>query len=795
MDFLYAQTSTPRGCRGRSECGHSHSAPDGEHKKHASDAGSLGVKTQRRRGMLRCVLTVALRNKCLPIDAVVYAKHLASHPLQSLGKATYAAFHPINTVVELAESVLDQVYQDSSHLRDGSRHARDREDGSQHRKSDEALREDNCLFETLRETLPILRRDLGEICKHPPSRFLGNDADAAIADYQATVLNMLNYIVASVRDVDRLERERTRDMLLRAKASFGQTALLCSGGGTHGMAHIGVLKALSKAGRLPRIICGSSAGAIVCAVLCTRTDEELPKILDEFLHGDLAVFVAEHESNNLLARLLHFARYGCLFDNENLKRVVKGHLKQMTFTEAYNKTGRVLNITVSGYDEERKAYFHRILNHVNSGDALIWSAVVASCAIPLGYKAGKLEYKRTDTELYMAEDQSTPHLDGSVAGDIPLKTIKTEFNAKYVIASQANPHVTLFARAGDLVIDTFGDGALHSLCGSSFAFGKTLAQLVCRSGHMVPFLDYYAKLGSSVLDQRYTGDITIYPKWDLARYWACLSNPTPEFLREAQRLGEQAALPLVPMIKNHLKIEHALDLAYVKAEDACRFSDSESDLRRLEIELRNRAKRRRNSSNASARSEDSPIDRETLLRNLSFNAMSLTPLGTLGSEVEESPFQDSSPPLSASSEPVFIIGPDIDNETDDGHPDHEASKDYAKSTDPARSAQAHLDIGLTPVSPRSHPAPRSLARSTSRILGATISPPSLMMTPTSVDLQAGRIPRSDSAVQRTAPTERPIAMPSPARSTQPRVVKTPGKLQQRLNHRRASSTGFLGLRR
>lgn len=52
--------------------------------------------------------------------------------------------------------------------------------------------------------------------------------------------------------------------------SFGRTALMCSGGGTMGMVHIGVIKALFEAGRLPRIVCGSSAGAIVAAILCTR---------------------------------------------------------------------------------------------------------------------------------------------------------------------------------------------------------------------------------------------------------------------------------------------------------------------------------------------------------------------------------------------------------------------------------------------------------------------------------------------------------------------------------------------
>jgi TAG lipase / steryl ester hydrolase / phospholipase A2 / LPA acyltransferase len=43
-----------------------------------------------------------------------------------------------------------------------------------------------------------------------------------------------------------------------------------------GMVHIGVIKALFKAGQLPRIICGSSAGAIVAAILCTRYDGHFP---------------------------------------------------------------------------------------------------------------------------------------------------------------------------------------------------------------------------------------------------------------------------------------------------------------------------------------------------------------------------------------------------------------------------------------------------------------------------------------------------------------------------------------
>jgi TAG lipase/steryl ester hydrolase/phospholipase A2/LPA acyltransferase len=32
------------------------------------------------------------------------------------------------------------------------------------------------------------------------------------------------------------------------------------------------------------------AGSIVCAVFCTRTDDELPALLDTYVHGDFDVF-------------------------------------------------------------------------------------------------------------------------------------------------------------------------------------------------------------------------------------------------------------------------------------------------------------------------------------------------------------------------------------------------------------------------------------------------------------------------------------------------------------------------
>ena len=49
-----------------------------------------------------------------------------------------------------------------------------------------------------------------------------------------------------------------------------------------------------------------------------------------------------------------------------------------TFKEAYDKTGRILNITVASTQDFE---FNRLLNYLTAPNVLIWSAAVASCAL------------------------------------------------------------------------------------------------------------------------------------------------------------------------------------------------------------------------------------------------------------------------------------------------------------------------------------------------------------------------------------------------------------------------------
>jgi len=171
---------------------------------------------------------------------------------------------------------------------------------------------------------------------------------------------------------DSMESKRILEQLLSARQAFGRSALLLSGGATFGMNHIGVLKALWKAHLLPRIISGASAGSIVCAVLCTRTDEEMPDLLANFCHGDLAVFEEEGNEDGILRKAARFLKFGALFDISHLTRVMKDLLGDMTFQEAYNRTRRILNICVSSASLYE---LPRLLNYVTAPNVLIWSAV------------------------------------------------------------------------------------------------------------------------------------------------------------------------------------------------------------------------------------------------------------------------------------------------------------------------------------------------------------------------------------------------------------------------------------
>ena len=168
------------------------------------------------------------------------------------------------------------------------------------------------------------------------------------------------------------DSRKVLDQIIAARQSFGRSALLLSGGGTFGMNHIGVVKALWEAELLPRIVSGSSAGSIVGAALCAKTDAELPGTIQEFCYGELDVFEKEGDDDGILRKAARLMKHGALFDITHLTRVMKNLLGDLTFQEAYNRTRRILNITVSSASLYE---LPKLLNYVTAPNVIIWSAV------------------------------------------------------------------------------------------------------------------------------------------------------------------------------------------------------------------------------------------------------------------------------------------------------------------------------------------------------------------------------------------------------------------------------------
>ncbi|CAE7204994.1 hypothetical protein CFE70_008528 [Pyrenophora teres f. teres 0-1] len=378
-----------------------------------------------------------------------------------------------------------------------------------------------------------------------------------------------------------VEPRRLVDQLLQTRQSFGRSALLLSGGGTFGMNHIGVIAGLWDARLLPRIISGASAGSIVSAVLCTRTDAEIPDVMHQFCYGDLNVFGDPNHPDGVLDKAMRMLKSGVLFDISHLTRVMRDLLGDMTFQEAYNRTRRILNIPVSSSSLYE---LPRLLNYITAPNVMIWSAVCTSCSVPLVYKKASLLAKdpKTGAEVPWNPNPNATWIDGSVDNDLPMTRLAEMFNVNHFIVSQVNPHVIPFLAKEEEIVteeakERIATGSSWVSLSASLCKGEVMHRLqqIADTG-IFPTL---VTKGRSILSQRYSGDINIFPKINYADFPKVLSNPTPEYMKGCMLTGQRATWPKLSRIQNHVAIELALDDTIQKLKGQLVFSPSQQELR------------------------------------------------------------------------------------------------------------------------------------------------------------------------------------------------------------------------
>lgn len=377
------------------------------------------------------------------------------------------------------------------------------------------------------------------------------------------------------------------EAFLQARQSFGRSALLLSGGGTFGMMHAGVMEAMYEADLLPRIISGASAGSIVAAVFCTRTPDEIPEVIRSFPYGDLAVFEEDGKEESVLDHVKRLLTEGSWSDIKHLTRVMRNLLGDITFQEAYNRTRKICNISVS---TESLYELPRLLNYITAPNVMMWSAVAASCSVPFVFTAAPLLIKDPQTGDHMPWNPTPQRwMDGSVDNDLPMTRLAEMFNVNHFIVSQVNPHVVPFLAKDDRLYSEH-HGSRPEFFGASHNAKFTATLTTLAKDEALHRLQFLAELGifptvvtklRSILSQKYSGDITILPEFDVHDLPRILKNPSVAFMERSTRSGQQATWPKLSRIRDRCAVELAIDRSIQVLRARCLFSQSQVNLRRM----------------------------------------------------------------------------------------------------------------------------------------------------------------------------------------------------------------------
>jgi NTE family protein len=285
----------------------------------------------------------------------------------------------------------------------------------------------------------------------------------------------------------------------------------------------------------------------VASIIGSHTPEELK----EFYDGD-RLFKTAWRWNKLRDG---FSGKG-FANQQQLEIFLRENIGDLTFEEAFAKSGKHINVSISAVGANQKS---RLMNELTSPYLLVWSAVLASCAVPLLFPPVTLTSKTADgsSRPYMHLER---WVDGSMRNDMPKKRLMRLYNVNYFIASQVNPHIVPLLESERRRI------ARTRLTSLPRRFIKTQAKLLTMGTLQVihdasrnEALRQSLNHAYSMISQNYYGDVTIAPeRYTLRHYANMLQNPTKESIIWFRQQGERATWPKVDQIRIQAKISRKL---------------------------------------------------------------------------------------------------------------------------------------------------------------------------------------------------------------------------------------------
>ncbi|KAG7665512.1 uncharacterized protein J8A68_000914 [[Candida] subhashii] len=382
-----------------------------------------------------------------------------------------------------------------------------------------------------------------------------------VEDYYQEVTTCINKIaISKTIDID----TKWKFFKIVSK-NYGKSALCLSGGACFSYTHFGLAKALLDQDLLPNIISGTSGGGLIASLLCTRTNEELKKLLVPQLARKITA--CEDPWYIWLPRLwktgarfdaIAWARKSCFFTYGST-----------TFEEAYQRTGRKLNISTVPADPHSPVI---LCNDLTAPHCIIWSTLLASSAVPGILNPVVLMSKHPTGEV-VPFSLGNKWRDGSLRTDIPVDALNNYYNVNFTIVSQVNPHISLFFFAPKGTVGRpvaiphrrikrkgyayFRGGFIATALEQLFRLEIKKWLQIIKSLDLLPHV--LQQDWSNIWLQTFTGSITIWPRNRLKDFWYILSDPTEERMHEILLKGERSMFPRILFVKHRLSIERAIE--------------------------------------------------------------------------------------------------------------------------------------------------------------------------------------------------------------------------------------------
>ncbi|KAK3496939.1 uncharacterized protein B0T23DRAFT_310764 [Neurospora hispaniola] len=377
------------------------------------------------------------------------------------------------------------------------------------------------------------------------------------------------------------------DFIHDTRQAFGRSTLVFQGGAIFGLCHLGVAKALFLRGLLPRIITGTATGALIAALVAVHTEEELLHVLSgEAI--DLSAFSSKlgtptngegkdkrnswwtNPWSTLVRRLTRFWKEGYFLDVKVLEHCIRSNLGDLTFEEAYNRSKRVLNITVATAGQ---GGVPTLLNYLTAPNVLIWTAALASNASSsslYGDRETKILCKDSQGNIVPWKPANTvdfrhwTHASYSER-ESPLQRIAELFNVNHFIVSQARPYLIPFLQS-----DMHGPSLFETRNKTMSATAFLVRMMGLEIRHRLSQLDALRLLPAGIrrflVDERVPGaSVTLVPEVTAGDFIRLLETPTKETLKYWILRGERSVWPAVAALKIRCAVETELDRAYQQA--------------------------------------------------------------------------------------------------------------------------------------------------------------------------------------------------------------------------------------